>query len=616
VRFSLPPKAIMRSFSLVLFVVTTILPCAVFGANLQIQPTTTLAAQTSNNTSAANSFASQSNGNLGNGNVSKLDVHSLLYSGANTKVFAHLMLWFGGANHMNVGYNSADPAQVKKQIVDMIDRGIDGVIIDWYGPSSPVDKATTLVMAEAEAHPGFNVAIMVDQGAIKQNMCSGCSAQQTLVQLLQYVETQYFPSSAYLRINGSPVVTNFDIDLVYKVDWAAAKAALATNPLFVFQNSGGFSHALAAGSYSWVMPTTTDYGMSYLTNFYKTGKGFSQQSTVGATYKGFNDNLAAWGANRVMGQQCGQTWLQTFAKVNSMYNSTTQLSLLQLVTWNDYEEGTEIESGIDNCVSVSGSLSGSSLNWKTSGQENTVDHYTPYVSTDGQHLMPLNDLAAGLHTLNLCSYSLATGNYTLYVQAVGKPGFKNQMSGAVGYTPACGKGTPTRKISLGASPSSATIAPGQSASTNLTVSSDTGAFDAPVSFSCSNLPAGMTCSFAPDVVSPASATGSSVLTVSAASVMGALRPVSPGGKLPISASWFVLGVAGLTLLQLPRRRLSRGGLAGIVAGMAVLLSACGGARMSNSVAPAPSSRQSYTITVTAFSGSIQASTTETISIQQ
>ncbi len=196
----------MRSFSLVLLVVTTILPCAVFGASLQIQPTTTLAAQTSNNTSAANSFASQSNGNVGKSNVSKLDVHSLLYSGANTKVFAHLMLWFGGANHMNVGYNSADPAQVKKQIADMIARGIDGVIIDWYGPSSPVDKATKVVMAEAEAHPGFNVAIMVDQGAIKQNMCSGCTAQQTLVQLLQYVEQtilSFSRLSANRRISGS-----------------------------------------------------------------------------------------------------------------------------------------------------------------------------------------------------------------------------------------------------------------------------------------------------------------------------------------------------------------------------------------------------------------------------
>ena len=130
-------------------------------------PTTTLAAQTTNNTSAATSFVSQTNGNWGAGNVSKVDVHSLLYSGATTKVYAHLMLWFGGSNHMSVGYSSTNATQIHNQITDMISRGIDGVIIDWYGPNNSIDQATKLVMAEAEKHPGFTFAIMIDQGAIE-----------------------------------------------------------------------------------------------------------------------------------------------------------------------------------------------------------------------------------------------------------------------------------------------------------------------------------------------------------------------------------------------------------------------------------------------------------------
>src|SRR5581483_1582337 len=113
-----------------------------WAANLKIVPTTTLASQTSNNTSAANSFSSQSNGNLGAGNVSKVDIHSLLYPGASTKIYAHLVPWFGGSNHMNVGYSSTDPSQVRRQVEDMISRGIDGVIIDWYGPGSNEDTAT------------------------------------------------------------------------------------------------------------------------------------------------------------------------------------------------------------------------------------------------------------------------------------------------------------------------------------------------------------------------------------------------------------------------------------------------------------------------------------------
>ena len=145
----------------------------VCSAGNYVVPTTTVAALTSNNTSAANTFAKQSNGNQGVGNVSKSDIHSLLYSGNTTKVYAHLMVWFGGSSHMNVGYSSTDAGQVTRQINDMISRGINGVIIDWYGPGSSTDQAVQLVMAESEKHPGFTFAIMVDQGAIKWDSCKG-----------------------------------------------------------------------------------------------------------------------------------------------------------------------------------------------------------------------------------------------------------------------------------------------------------------------------------------------------------------------------------------------------------------------------------------------------------
>jgi hypothetical protein len=400
---------------------------------------TTLSAQTANNSSAANNFVNQGNGNLGANNVSKVDVHSLLYTSANTKVLAQLLLWFGQSNHMNVGYNSNDPAEVKRQIEDMISRGIDGVIVDWYGPNNnAIDQATQLVMHEVEKHPGFSFAIMIDAGAIGANSCNGCSPQQVLVNLLQYVEKNYFPSSAYLNIGGQPIVTNFNIDYQYSVDWEQANGQLTTTPRFIFQDDGGFTHAMSDGSYSWVMPSESDYGLSYLTSFYDTGLAFAQKETMGAAYKGFNDSMASWGSGRFMDQQCGKTWLQTFSQVNSLYNSGTQLPYLQLVTWNDYEEGTEIESGIDSCFSLQASLSGSTLQWVTQGDESTVDHYTVYSSKDGQNLTKLTDLGVGIHALEMCSLGMPPGNYQLFVQAVGKPSMANRMPGGVSYTQACG----------------------------------------------------------------------------------------------------------------------------------------------------------------------------------
>lgn len=401
--------------------------------------TTTLSAQTANNTSAADSFASQANGNLGSNNVSKMDVHSLLYPGATTKVLAQMLLWFGQSDHMNVGYNSADPAQVKRQIEDMISRGIDGVIVDWYGPNNQIDQATQLVKQEAEKHPGFSFAIMIDAGAIGSNLCNGCSPQQVLVNLLQYVETTYFPSSAYLNIGGQPIVTNFNVDNYYSVDWQQANGQLKTPPRFLFQDNAGFSHAMSDGSYSWVMPMAGDYGLEYLSSFYGAGLASSNKETMGATYKGFNDTLASWSSGRIMDQQCGQTWLQTFSQVNALYNGGQQLPYLQLVTWNDYEEGTEIESGIDSCFSLQASVSGNSLGWKLAGDESTVDHYSVYSSADGQNLTKLTDAATGTSSVDLCSLTIPAGDTQLYVQAVGKPSMANRMPGPVTYAAGCGK---------------------------------------------------------------------------------------------------------------------------------------------------------------------------------
>src|ERR1700757_2191508 len=491
-------------------------------AENSVVPTTTLAAQTANNTSAANSFTRQTNGNSAAGNVSKVDVHSLLYSGADTKVYAHLLLWFGGSNHMNVGYSSNDPAQVHRQIIDMISRGIQGVIIDWYGPNNGIDQATKLVMAEAETHPGFTFAIMIDQGAIEWDSCSGCSPQQALIQQLQYIEQTYFPSPAYMKWQGQPVVTNFNIDLSFPVDWNAVTGALSSQPVFLFQNNNGFSHALSSGSYSWVMPTASDYGLNYLSSFYDTGIPLENEQTVGASYKGFNDTLASWGSNRIMGQQCGQTWLQTFSEINGLYHSGKQLAALQLVTWNDYEEATEIESGINNCLSVTAAASGNSLQWIVSGDESTVDHYVAYISTDGRNLMSLGETYSGTGSVNLCSYSVPNGSYVSYVQAVGKPSISNQMSGAVKFTLNCAGDTSTNSnLTMGANPSALTIPTGKSGKMTVTVTPRSGSFNNSIALTCSGMPADLSCSFSPASITPGANVASSVLTVMSGAVTSA-----------------------------------------------------------------------------------------------
>ena len=166
-------------------------------------PTTTLSAETANNTSAASSFTALSNGDTAPGNVSKLPTTNLLYSGATTAVYAQFQPWFGQSSHINVGYNSDDPTQVHNQVTDMLSRGISGAIVDWYGPDAAVENNTTLLIkTEAESRNGaFVFAVQEDVGALSTCAAtSGCNLTQQLISDLTYVYNTYEISPAYMTV--------------------------------------------------------------------------------------------------------------------------------------------------------------------------------------------------------------------------------------------------------------------------------------------------------------------------------------------------------------------------------------------------------------------------------
>ena len=150
---------------------------------------------------------------------------------------------------------------------------------------------------------------------------------------------------------------------------------------------------------------------------------------------------------------CGKTWLDGFAQVNQQYTAAP-LEALQVITWDDYEEGTELETGIDNHLAVTPNpVQGSTLSWNVglasdapsecaaavSGGwniEDTIHHYAVLASpaSDGQNLAVVaSNVPAGTHQLDLTN-KLPAGNYLIYVEAIGQPSIHNHMSAPISYT--------------------------------------------------------------------------------------------------------------------------------------------------------------------------------------
>jgi hypothetical protein len=381
------------------------------------------------------------NGNLGGStSVSDVNIHTLLYPGHTTKVLAHyLPWWFNDPHRVAVGYRSDDPAQAFRTFKDMQARGVDGVIVDWYGQHDangqpePIDVAWRKSMPELAKFPAMSFSIMVDAGTYNFNHCKGCDVTQTVLSQLDYLSRTYFSSPQYLRYEGRPVVYEFGLDWSGKVDWSRIQAA-HPEISWVHIHKQGFDRNNSAGAFVWIAPgfaarKTSVADLSELKEFYRYARTEPTKIATGGVFKGFDDLLATWAApdaKHYMPQACGDTWLQTFDLINQNYSATRQLPFLQLITWNDYEEGTALESGIDNCVTLQTHLSGNALAVKLSHAE-TVDHLELYQSLPGGEFRLINRYTPATAAIALP----ADASGTLYLKAVGKPFFKNVVSAPI-----------------------------------------------------------------------------------------------------------------------------------------------------------------------------------------
>jgi hypothetical protein len=387
-----------------------------------------------NNTSASPRYRG-SRGNAPPGNVSRLPIRSLLYPGSETRIYTRYMPWFGDSHHRDVGYRSDDRQQVARQVADMLSRGIQGAIVDWYGPNSgSKNESTRLLMQEAERQ-NFEFAISEDAGSLAECQKRGCDVTAQLISDLNHAAEQFEASPAYVRFDDRPGVFFFGLEK-YSIDWRRVRRSVPLNPLFFFRNSGAFSNPNSDGGYSWIAPETASpgdpMGMQYLDRFYSKAQS-SNKIAMGSAYKGFDDAEASWGKGRVIDQQCGQTWLATFAEAGRSYSSRHQLPALIIPTWNDYEEGTEIETGIDNCVSIQASVAGERLNWTVSGPKNTIDRIVVLTQQHGQWTEAA-EVSAGSRSVPLSQLSIQPETSALCVEAVGRPSMLNHFSGPVQHS--------------------------------------------------------------------------------------------------------------------------------------------------------------------------------------
>jgi hypothetical protein len=188
--------------------------------------------------------------------------------------------------------------------------------------------------------------------------------------------------------------------------------------------------------------------------------------------------------------------------------------------------------------------------------------------------------------------------YTNQYQPAGR---KNDWSTRIASFsfPACGGG-----FTLSSSASSLTVNSGNQGTATLTVTPE-GGFRSAVSFSCSGLPAGATCTFSPPQVTPSGAPITTQLTVSVGAQSASRRMPNP--FFPVTAMAAAFCMIGWRRARSPLRPM----LAAVLIGLGAMLACGGGSGAGTGGGTTPTTSM---VTVAATAGKIQQTTTITLTV--
>ena len=177
-----------------------------------------------------------------------------------------------------------------------------------------------------------------------------------------------------------------------------------------------------------------------------------------------------------------------------------------------------------------------------------------------------------------------------------------------------------------AAPASMTLSAAGMGSSQIAITPENG-FSSPITLSCSGLPAGATCSFSPATVTPTGGMANSAVTISMAAAVTSAAPAHHGKPLvAFTLPFFALAAGSLAIGGKNKKKTAFWVVLVLVLALGAVSIGCGGGNSKTAASSAAqttspsgtssgtSSTSSYAVTINATAGSIQHSTTLTVTM--
>jgi hypothetical protein len=226
--------------------------------------------------------------------------------------------------------------------------GVDGVIFDWYGKRDVLDfeeiklGMESFVLELQKTNLGFSV--MYEDRVIEHQ-----ALRLTQVQLSQaiadfkYIEDTYLAKRNYTRIDDIPLLMIFGPSYINnESDWSIILNSIDTNlnTLGLWNSTNVIGSNNVLGEYAWIDKNH----LTTLSEYYSYNINFNENTVGGVAYPRFNDFYleGGWRSSNEDGWSIDGRGINVF-KESFEESLKYPVDFIQVATWNDFGEGTQIE---------------------------------------------------------------------------------------------------------------------------------------------------------------------------------------------------------------------------------------------------------------------------------
>jgi hypothetical protein len=233
-------------------------------------------------------------------------------------------------------YASSNPDVLEYHLLLMKYAGIDGVWVDWYGLQQKNDlpgiAKNTDALFKAIEKVGLEFAIVYEDRFLDDSKAEMIRLAQTD---MNYLQSNYFKKDYYVRYGGKPLLLIFGpAKLQNKSDWEQVFGGMTAQPaFFTLHDHFHTANTTASGEDMWVDARSPE------DKYQRTAE---VPDYIGAAYPGYRDFYKEGGDGNGYNIHWDYDNGNLFKSVLEL-GKTKGMDYIQLITWNDFGEGTMME---------------------------------------------------------------------------------------------------------------------------------------------------------------------------------------------------------------------------------------------------------------------------------